>query len=452
MIDQDFDSYWQDDLQKQLSALSAVAGDPAAAAASAAAGQCNPESGNALSAQGAEPPEASITGGSNSQSCSPGVSTPGGVDWLSAPLYGSWNEANFKRLVEQLEALQHDAREKDGGAFFESPDGDRVYVRPYSLKRGIWHFHYALETQGMVILISKRATAEKSPNCLVDIGSMTLMQVGHEVAFANARRFLERLGWRYEKAHATRCDLCVDLPGVPVEWFAERYLAGAYVSRAVDDQYFRKHRKVTGIVFGKGIRCRIYDKLLETADNPAKRAVMVAYRWNGETPECATRVEFQLRRDEMREEFSCTDIYDLFAKLRTISERLSKDWLRFTAEVVDRDNGHQSRADVAERWGDVVAKFGLAFPAAAAEAPPKPPVVPDKGRLLAQALGCVKSAMAQGVAEFTSQDEAIGVLWDWLQLLVPAKFWKDVNERAAELRQRQPLIGVLGTAAGQVPF
>ncbi|WP_145088339.1 hypothetical protein [Anatilimnocola aggregata] len=347
--------------------------------------------------------------------------------------------------------MKDEAQEK-GGVFFEGPDGGRIYVRPAGIRRGPWFFDFALEHEGMTLLVAKRKSAEKIPNCLVDLSSMVLMQRGHVEAFSLARTTLERLGWHYEKGVASRCDICVDLINQAIKWFRDKYVAEAFVCRAVDDGWYRKHRKVTGIVFGKGIRCRIYDKVYETKDDPAKREVMRVHRWGGVIPEEAVRVEFQLRREEMRDDFSVTDIYDLFSKLRTIGQKLTTDWLRFTAETPDRSNGHQSRAKVADVWALVVQRFFDAFPDAKEAAEPKPKVVPDTGRLLRQAVGCIKSGLAQVCAKFTSQDEAVGALWDMFQLLLPPTFWHDINERQAEFQERRPMIGVLGVSAGQVPF
>jgi hypothetical protein len=220
--------------------------------------------------------------------------------------------------------------------------------------------------------------------------------------------------------------------------YAQRYKDDAYICKAKKDNFYRDNKRVTGLVFGRDIFCRIYDKILEASRDPLKWAVLVAYRYGGETPDKAIRIEFQIRRDEMRELWSVTDVNDLFGKLPAILEELMTKWLRFTEGTVDRD-GHQGRSEIWSRWLEAQAMFREAFAPNGIQAPRQEPKRPDVVNLLRQAFGCIKSAAA--VVGFCPKDA--GELFAWLETqlhrIMPVDWWVSLQRRSEELRARKPV-------------
>ncbi len=105
--------------------------------------------------------------------------------------------------------------------------------------------------------------------------------------------------------------------------------------------------KHTGVSIGTDIKLRVYDKRYELRTDPLKWGVF-ADKYDG-IPEILTRVEFQLRRNALKE-FKTGDIERIEGVESYLTVRdqlwryLTEDWFRLTADKVDKDNNHQSRA------------------------------------------------------------------------------------------------------------
>jgi hypothetical protein len=286
---------------------------------------------------------------------------------------------------------------------------------------------------------SLRFADNDQPNVFVTAGSMVLMQLGYQEAWAQVIRFLSGLGFTIKQAVPSRFDACVDLVGHDIAEYAQRYHDDAYICKAQKDNIHRENKRITGLIFGREIHCRIYDKILESATDPLKWAVLVACRYGGDEPAKAIRVEFQIRREEMREMWSVTDVDDLFRKLPAILEELTTTWLRFTEEPVDRESKHQSRSETWSRWLEVQGMFKQAFVPNGVEAPRPELKQPDIGNLLRQAFGCIKSAA--GVVGFCPKDA--GELFVWLESqlynVMPRDWWIALKRRSDLLRARKPV-------------
>src|SRR5262249_10107362 len=114
-------------------------------------------------------------------------------------------------------------------------------------------------------------------------------------------------------------------------------------------------------------------------------------------PEKAARVEFQMRREEMRGKFDVGDLADLFKKMPANGDYILSKWFRMKAEVPDVQKGHQSRAKKNKLWdrgcrmcaegtGKASDKDGYVKPVRQ--------VVVRVEALLRQALGCLMTAQA----------------------------------------------------------
>lgn len=196
----------------------------------------------------------------------------------------------------------------------------------------------------------------------------------------------------------SRVDFCVDLPNVVVEDFARAALSENLVCLAKSSAlYFQgamRFSNVTGLTFGKGdIVLRIYDKKLETEHSPEKRAYLEHYRWGGHV-KSAVRVEFQIRRNKLKD----WNMGTLEGYLKERAARvayLTTNWARV---VVDKHGGRSnvSRAGISNIWVKVQEAFeawmGKAEPAKPEKAKLKPLHEPS---LVRQAVGCFKSLLAQ---------------------------------------------------------
>ncbi len=112
-------------------------------------------------------------------------------------------------------------------------------------------------------------------------------------------------------------------------------------------------RKHTGFSIGTDIKLRVYDKRYELRNDPVKWGVF-ADKYDG-IPDVLTRVEFQLRRVALKE-FDVGDgariegVESYLAVRENLWRYLTEDWFRLTAEKVDKDNNHQSRAGTWFFW------------------------------------------------------------------------------------------------------
>jgi hypothetical protein len=147
----------------------------------------------------------------------------------------------------------------------------------------------------------------------------------------------------------------LDLPGIGMDEFAAAFHERRYVTRT-KARGFHESDGVSVYLGKSPLILRIYDKVAEMARgwNPVKSLLMVMRRWGGAEPEKASRVEFELRRDALKEHGIDTPA-DYFAKRGDLAAYLCGEWVRFTSSAVDRDN--TARAAVLPLWLAVTAGF-----------------------------------------------------------------------------------------------
>jgi hypothetical protein len=139
-----------------------------------------------------------------------------------------------------------------------------------------------------------------------------------------------------------------------------------------------------------------------------KLDLLIANRWGGEV-EAATRVEFQVPREELRERFQIETVDDLLAKGGAMLEWLTLEWFRLTDGLPDRDNGHEARAVLHPLWERVRAAFVAWIGAPAGPVEVRPWKRPSAKRLWQGLLGCLTSIAAVTGREF----ETVGDLAKW---------------------------------------
>ena len=111
-------------------------------------------------------------------------------------------------------------------------------------------------------------------------------------------------------------------------------------------------------------------------------------------PDVLTRVEFQLRRNALKEFAVGTDDridgVDSYLKVRdNLWRYLTTEWFRLTDEPVDRKNNHQSRAKTWPVWESVQKAVGLVVDAVRRV---KKKISVDCEHILKMSIGCMAKA------------------------------------------------------------
>lgn len=383
-------------------------------------------------------PDPCNTGATSSQ----GTLETGGIDTLYDSLYGPWTDRRWTQTRALFERLRTDAEQgiRDRGAC-ELLDGDKIVMQAAGAKKGIF-CRYVFQWEGCrVYVVDSPAEVDSRPSVFVQFGSLALMTRGLDLIREGALRLLASLGFQLKREVVGRLDVCVDLPNVDVEPFVLRMLARRCITRARKGAiYFDYPRSLTGFDIGESrLKLRVYDKLLETTSDPAKREYLVQRRWGG-LPKAATRVEFQLSRDVLRDRWNLGGCDDLRLKLPHILEWLCRDWFRFTAEDVDRENKNQIRAETWTGWLAVQKAFTQWVGRATEPITiPKRVKQPCVERLVKQAMGCLASAVAMGDRDIASGTD---LLWRSNELMRP-----DADAVAAEVAQRRIELEAEGNGA-----
>jgi len=381
----------------------------------------------------ASAPDSSNTGGKSSQEvgetwektdlltkANPGKLETGGVDYLELSLYGCWEKSAGEKLFAALEAAQQRTQETESGLPSElSPEFPELGVLGHGVGKGV-RCRWAIVTKGMTIgIVNRMASSSQHPVIRVNIPSNGLMLEGHRAATENLFSLLADLGWQHEKATVSRLDFCADLIGIHCREFTEAFLEEKVIRRSIDSTIHGKGRKNSGLTLGKGMICRIYDKRAETLRNPEKLAIMIENRWGGEFPDVATRVEFQMRREQIVERVGNNELENVFSHLAELAEWATTDWLRFTAQSVDHENHNHQRATDSTIWKATQDAFSWAGEPTKCLLQPQKTVAVDTKSLVAQMAGCAAAAMARTCSGIMNE-----VVW--------IREWNAIGMRIAE--------------------
>jgi hypothetical protein len=294
----------------------------------------------------------------------------GGVDWLEYCCYGEFASETWTLVRESLcDAKRLAAKSEDGRCLLKTPDGKHVLsVLAGGKGRGYSYCAFNAQIDGIALGICDRRESGGSvisgkhgqPIVFVKATGLTCLVRGWKWVVERASEILGSMGFKWHNDAVSRLDICTDVVGLSVREFSLPFMEGRSIrlSRKWAMWGDGEFDGLETIRFGstEGLTCRIYDKLAETKDDATKRALMRLVRWgikNGEDdPGCATRVEFQLRREECKGQ-GLYAIADLELGLGKVMEYLTTKWLRFTQVVPDRENRHQDRAGVIDAWATI---------------------------------------------------------------------------------------------------
>jgi hypothetical protein len=190
----------------------------------------------------------------------------GGVDYLSITAGVHFSEAAWEILLDGLRVAKERAENsKDGVQPYETVAGDEVGVLAYSIGQGI-RCKFGIVWSGITIGIKdKRQFTPEQPNCIIQIPSDCLMELGHLGAWDEVKALIAGMGGEVIYANVSRIDMCADLCGVTVADFEELAKTGCLVKRARSGgSWFEgNYEDKTGLELGKETKLRIYDKALE---------------------------------------------------------------------------------------------------------------------------------------------------------------------------------------------
>lgn len=227
---------------------------------------------------------------------------------------------------------------RDGGPFFE--------------------FVVHNEALGINLLIADVPGASPSwANVRVTLHGRFFLQKGDaRYGYQLITAVIEELGGHVRRSELSRIDIALDLPEIGMDAFLGPYQSGHYVTRSNVRETYKSGGET--LYFGKAqsqVRCCIYDKLSDAREKKTLN-LMCKRRWGGETPSCATRVEFRVRRQALKRA-GIDSVEDLFEKEGDLLQYLCTRWLRFTDGPLDRENRNQARIDTLPLWADVHDRF-----------------------------------------------------------------------------------------------
>ena len=339
-----------------------------------------------------QPPVPCNTGGGNSHL---GSNSTGGIDTLDASLYGYWHPSQWDSLKFKLNKCQKLAQSCGSDVPLKTPEGDLLMISPGGLGSGFGRCKWRFSWNGCVVgIVDVAASSDSRHSISLSIGSLPLMQLGHQQVWQQLLEVLASMGFAYERSVCSRVDLCVDIPDQSMNLIDQLIKQERFVSRSRYEKPIRNNGYLETYNRGKGdVSLRIYDKVIESLHDPVKRATMINKRW-GKACEHAIRVEFQLRRKAIQKHFGIKTVEQVFDHLGTIAQWCSESWFRFTASRPDRKNNNQDRAKPHAIWQEVQQAFMSWTNEPLPRNPVKKEVLPDLSLLRKQASGCLASAMA----------------------------------------------------------
>lgn len=291
---------------------------------------------------------------------------------------------------------------------------------------------YVLEGPGFILYLgSGRYPSGYNFNGRFSVGSTALMQAnGIGRVYPVIRKALRGLGCRIFEDVVSRTDLAADVP-VAISQFGRCYERGGLISRFKSmDPKHGPGLRWDGLQCGRGaIVLRVYDKIreLDEKKDDEKRRVMEERRvgWDGET---LTRIEWQLRREKLKE-WDCTSTEDWLRLRGSIVEYLMLEHTRLVDEV--RDRTHTGRHTMpADCWLNALAAFREVCNS---KTPPEPIQKVERTgakveALVRQALGCLASAVALEAIEHENDSflTDAGIFERWSTLLAMAVGDRDI--------------------------
>jgi len=377
--------------------------------------------------------------GGESGNTPPATSKGGGEDTVEVGLLVDWSAmepgqerpwADWGQMVAALDAMKEQHQQHgEAGEWCEFLLGGFVVARVAAQGRrggGGPGYRWCLDAAGVRLDIANRSVASgETPNVWMRAGSNVLMRCGGlAVLWATVRAMVEAMGGRIVSNKLSRVDVCTDLVGEDIQPVVEAFVRREFVSRATkgapyfDGVLSDGRSRWTGFMLGRGLAVRVYDKVREVVDrqDEEKWATLIEERWDGEVPDKAVRVEFQLRREHLKE-FRVDAVEDWFRERASVVAYLSQRWFRLMDGPVDHTN--TTRQEVSGFWSRVQGAFASLWGGAAVAVRRVVRLPVERRTLIRQAGGCLLSALAAAYKECRSVGEVVrgceALIREWVE-------------------------------------
>jgi hypothetical protein len=269
----------------------------------------------------------------------------------------------------------------------------------------------------------------------VSIGSVVLMELGHDEIWARLLSKLAAMGFEYDKSAVGRADWCVDVPDLSMSEVERVVSHRGVICRSGVERTITKHGKWETYYRGKAgapLLLRVYDKAAEVKRDEFKQMVMAERRWGRFCKE-ALRVEFQMRSRPMRRLFNVSSVEQLFADKAVIGNWLCGEWCRLS-EPFDRANKNHSRAATVPFWVDVQQRMADWTGDVGGRRRRSRESVPDLEGLEKQVIGCIASKIAQREAVYGDEAAAMEAFDREMEGL-RVKYRSQIQERVDKKQQ-----------------
>ncbi|QDV73805.1 replication initiation factor domain-containing protein [Botrimarina mediterranea] len=347
----------------------------------------------------------------------------GGIDWFEWFAYYNWEDTKtFEAAIALFQAAKKRCQEKRI-PFVEVivPGYGPVRVHRHGFNRGGdrgQHYEYKIDIGGAMLGVATRnvtpqqaehAIWKRQPNVAYQQTGRHCLLVGVYEGYERAQAFLSAIGGRRLKECLSRVDLCLDIPDLPVQELLALVERHCVITRATT---VRPHENLlngerSGFSAGKSpLYLTVYDKVREQfgkADALYLQA-LEQRRWGGRFPTTAARIEYQLGRNKLRD-LNIDSPSDFLNQRGRLTGYLTDEWFRLTAEPVDSENKHQSRATVHPLWQSIQKAFAAIFGPPEAPLPPLDRTKVEPIQLAAQARGCLLGCLLQMGVEFSSYSQ-----------------------------------------------
>lgn len=253
-------------------------------------------------------------------------------------LHARFNEATS--IKKEVPLFLPEDENSDGIPFMLQPHGKLGY------KWLLLGTDYSLRIMDWIV------PKAKHPSIYAELRSEVLWRLGPMEAIQRLLGAIEYNGGVITAVKPSRVDLCMDLLFHEEDW--DSSLLDSMVTRASYDVVHRMHQELTGIVIGrKLISARIYDKGKEIATQSGKTWFYDLWDLE-EIPKGkrVIRVEFQLRRDVLRE-LGCKDLEAFVLGLPHVWSYCTEQWLKF----MSKPGKHHTQRQILSWWRPVQTSF-----------------------------------------------------------------------------------------------
>jgi len=255
-----------------------------------------------------------------------------GIDSMVLAVDLVWKDNSFFRELNLLKARAHESG-KPEPVQLKSEDGKHLLimeVKPW----GRDGYEWMLDSPECFIKLGDWMRPQSRPSAMIEIRSSSLWLYGAIEFIDRLFELLNGVGALVNETKVSRVDLCLDLLLPARSWRLKLFEKHAVTFAQTRDFYVRCGQ-FTGGSIGRGrFSARIYDKVYEIEKKSFK--IWMYDIWNiSKVADChrAIRVEFQLRREGLRE-LAFNTVWQVLNNPRAIWAYCTREWLTF---VNDRE-------------------------------------------------------------------------------------------------------------------